>query len=40
MSFKKDKFIRKPLLGFNTNAKTIKGEKIGYFTGIMYLAPA
>jgi len=40
MSFKKDKFIRKPLLGFNTNAKTIKGEKIGFYTGILYLAPS
>lgn len=33
-------FNRKSLLGFNTNAKTVKGEKIGYFTGILYLAPA
>lgn len=32
-------FTRKSLLGFNTNAKTVKGEKIGYFTGILYLAP-
>lgn len=33
-------FKRKTLLGFNTNAKTVKGEKIGYFTGILYLAPS
>ena len=33
-------FNRKQLLGFNTNAKTIKGEKIGYYTGILYLAPS
>lgn len=33
-------FTRKSLLGFNTNAKTVKGEKIGYYTGILYLAPA
>lgn len=33
-------FNRKNLLGFNTNAKTVKGEKIGYYTGILYLAPA
>jgi hypothetical protein len=33
-------FTRKQLLGFNTNAKTIKGEKIGYYTGILYLAPS
>ena len=32
-------FKRKQLLGFNTNAKTIKGEKIGFYTGILYLAP-
>lgn len=33
-------FKRQSLLGFNTNAKTVKGEKIGYFTGILYLAPS
>lgn len=33
-------FNRKSLLGFNTNAKTIKGEKIGFYTGILYLAPS
>lgn len=32
-------FKRKQLLGFNTNAKTVKGETIGYYTGILYLAP-
>ena len=40
MSFKKDKFQRKVLLGFNTNAKTVKGEKLGFYTGILYLAPS
>ena len=33
-------FKRKSLLGFNTNAKTVKGEKIGFYTGILYLAPS
>ncbi len=33
-------FKRKSLIGFNTNAKTIKGEKIGFYTGILYLAPS
>jgi hypothetical protein len=33
-------FKRRLLLGFNTNAKTVKGEKIGYYTGILYLAPS
>lgn len=33
-------FKRKSLLGFNTNAKTVKGEKLGFYTGILYLAPA
>lgn len=33
-------FKRKSLLGFNTNAKTVKGETIGYYTGILYLAPS
>ena len=28
------------LLGIDTNSKTIKGQKKGYLTGIMYLAPA
>jgi hypothetical protein len=28
------------LLGINTDAKTSKGDKFGYMTGIMYLAPA
>ena len=31
--------IRKPLLGFDTNAKTVKGEQLGFLTGILYLAP-
>lgn len=33
-------FKRKTLLGFNTNAKTVKGEKLGFYTGILYLAPS
>lgn len=33
-------FKRKELLGFNTNAKTVKGEKLGFYTGILYLAPS
>jgi hypothetical protein len=33
-------FKRKSLLGFNTNAKTVKGEKLGFYTGILYLAPS
>ena len=28
------------LLGIDTNAKTVKGEKLGYMTGILYLAPS
>ena len=28
------------LLSVGTDAKTVKGEKFGYFTGILYLAPA
>jgi len=32
--------IRKPLLGFDTNAKTVKGEQLGFLTGILYLAPS
>ena len=31
--------IRKSLLGFDTNAKTVKGEQLGFLTGILYLAP-
>lgn len=34
------KFKRKAMLGFNSNAKTIKGNTIGYYTGILYLAPS
>jgi hypothetical protein len=30
----------KNLLGISTDAKTVKGEKYGYLTGIMYLAPS
>jgi hypothetical protein len=30
----------KHLLGVSADAKTVKGEKKGYLTGIMYLAPA
>ena len=30
----------KNLLAIDTNAKTVKGQKIGFMTGIMYLAPA
>jgi hypothetical protein len=33
-------FNRRSLLGFSTNPKTVKGEKIGYYTGILYLAPS
>lgn len=29
-----------PLLSVGTDAKTTKGEKLGYLTGVMYLAPA
>ena len=36
----KTKFKRKTLIGFNSNAKTVKGNKIGYYTGILYLAPS
>ena len=32
--------IRKNLLGFDTNAKTVKGEQLGFLTGILYLAPS
>lgn len=39
MSYKLQ-FKRKALLGFNTNAKTVKGEKLGFYTGILYLAPS
>jgi hypothetical protein len=30
----------KHLLSIDTNAKTVKGQKLGYLTGILYLAPA
>lgn len=32
--------MNKQLLSINADAKTIKGQKIGVLTGIMYLAPA
>jgi hypothetical protein len=28
------------LLSVSADAKTVKGEKLGYLTGVMYLAPA
>lgn len=31
---------RQPILGIDTNAKTVKGSQFGYITGISYLAPA
>lgn len=33
------KFKRKTMLSFNADAKTIKGNKLGFYTGILYLAP-
>lgn len=34
-------FIRsKKLLAIDTNAKTVKGQKYGFMTGILYIAPA
>lgn len=37
-----DLFSRKPdrLLGVDTNPKTVKGQKKGFLTGILYLTPA
>lgn len=32
-------FKRKSLLSIDTNAKTVKGQKAGYMTGILYIAP-
>jgi hypothetical protein len=32
-------YTRKSLLSIDTNAKTVKGQKYGYMTGILYLAP-
>ncbi len=32
--------IKKDLLNFDENAKTIKGQKRNWYTGILYLAPA
>lgn len=31
---------RKSLLGFDTNSKTVKGQTLGFYTGILYLAPS
>ena len=28
------------LLNIDNNAKTVKGQKLGYLTGVLYLAPA
>lgn len=33
-------FKRKKLLGFDTNSKTVKGQTLGFYTGILYLAPS
>lgn len=33
------KHVRKSLLSIDTNAKTVKGQKYGYMTGILYLSP-
>jgi hypothetical protein len=33
-------FKRKTLLTVSTDAKTVKGEKLGILTGVLYLAPA
>ena len=35
-----EKVYDRCVLGFNADAKTVKGLKQGYLTGIMYLAPA
>ena len=32
--------MSKQLFSISTNAKTVKGEKLGYLTGVMYLAPS
>ena len=38
---KKLKFIKsKKLLNIDNNAKTVKGQKYGYLTAILYLAPS
>jgi hypothetical protein len=31
---------KRQLLSIGTNAKTVKGDKLGFLTGVMYLAPA
>jgi hypothetical protein len=33
-------FAQKSLLGIDTNYKTVKGQKFGFMTGILYLSPA
>jgi len=38
-SSKGDLIIPKTLLSISSDAKTVKGEKAGYLTGILYLAP-
>ena len=37
---KERKCTMKQLLSIDTNAKTVKGQKYGFLTGILYLAPA
>ena len=38
---KKLEFIKsKKLLNIDNNAKTVKGQKYGYLTAILYLAPS
>lgn len=34
------KLKRIPLISIDTNAKTVKGQKEGFLTGILYMAPA
>lgn len=36
----KTKLQRIPLISIDTNAKTVKGQKEGFLTGILYMAPA
>jgi len=31
---------KRQLLSIGTNAKTVKGNKLGFLTGVMYLAPS
>jgi hypothetical protein len=37
---KRTKIQRIPLISIDTNAKTVKGQKEGFLTGILYIAPA